>query len=192
MKNSLLVLAAFSLLALLLGCAQGSLPSQCTGVSPEMRSNCIYVNAVLEQNPYFCYSISEAEARADCITSASDPSMKTIVGRMLPSERDRILSTQPAQNGNGAGTQATGGQGQQTGQATDGTGVPFTGESISDRDMRAYAIENGDISACEQIAGSTLRKSCLSQIATMKKQPAICEQLISEENRQLCNMYSQG
>lgn len=89
MKNFQFALILLSALALS-GCVRG--PPECGSVPPAKLSGCIYTNAVMGQDPFGCYSISDLNQRARCIKDASDPSARTQLQRTLPEERGQAFA----------------------------------------------------------------------------------------------------
>ncbi|MCX6770142.1 MAG: hypothetical protein NT051_05730, partial [Candidatus Micrarchaeota archaeon] len=85
-------LLSVTLLLLLSGCVQGDTPKACSGVAQEKLANCVYVQSVLEQNPFFCYGISNIGVRKTCIGDSSNPAMKKKLTGMSQEERDLLLS----------------------------------------------------------------------------------------------------
>jgi hypothetical protein len=171
-------------------------PRECLGVADAKLAGCIYVRAVLDQNPFTCYSIWGIDQRKACISDASSPAMKKKVAGMPQAERDAIFSPkaqndlaiprtpqeQEPLNGTAAG---------QGGQSPNATGEENATRSA---DEQAYvdAVAANDVQLCERIADPTTLQSCISEVARQKKDLGICETLVEQANREICRMYAQG
>ena len=182
-----------SLAMLLTGCVQGGLPSTCSNVAEDRLANCVYLQAVSDQNPFDCYSMGNIAQRKMCISDASNQEMKKKVDGMGQAERDLIFVTAPAPApavpvGQPFPSNATNG--------TDGNGVgngTVDGNATStDQVVFEQAVQANDVQLCERIADYSVMRSCISQIARQKKIPAICDTLSNQDNIELCRMYSQG
>lgn len=191
MKHFLSALALCLALILLSGCTQqSSALSACSGAAPGHLVNCIYVNAVYEQNPYYCYDIpaDKAEARLACLTDASDYAMKRILERMLPAERDALF-VDAAVAGQPVPTQPSAAL---NGTAAGGIPVETPAQNLSENETYTGAIAGLDILRCEGIDDSSLRNSCISQIATKTKNMSVCASLSEAADQDLCYAYAQG
>ncbi|VVC01178.1 Uncharacterised protein [uncultured archaeon] len=192
MKRSFIILASFLALLLAFGCAQQPVSSTaCSGVVQDRLVNCIYVNAVSEQNPYYCYEISSAmaDARKTCLADASDYAKKKALERMTPAERDMLLvpnATSPAPS---AAVQAP----TETPAAAveEQPGAAITA-NMTDNETYTAAVAGLSIKSCEPITDTTLHNSCISQIAQKTKNIASCATLALVADQDLCNAYAQG
>jgi hypothetical protein len=194
MKAPHISFLAFSLaLALLFGCTQVSVPQACSGVPQEKLESCIYVNAVLEQNSYTCYSITPGSNRVKCLKDASDSAMKKRLDGMSPLERENALSPKaavpveipdvpPAQPPVIVPSPPQG----------NATNITVSGISEEDRLSFLQAVETSDMAPCVSIVDSSTRASCITQVALKVKNPQICLILIQKPDLDLCNLYAQG
>jgi hypothetical protein len=186
-------LLAFSLaLALLFGCTQVSVPQACNGVPQEKLSSCIYVNAVLEQNSYACYSIPLGDNRVKCLKDASDSAMKKRLEGMSAQERENVLSPKPSPPPAIAQPEAPPviAPVQPLENQTNLTLLP--GVSDSDRLSFLQAVETSDMAPCTIITDPSIRASCITQVALKVKNPQVCMILTQKPDFDLCNMYAKG
>lgn len=179
LQLSLLLAAAI----FLSGCLQTSVPSQCTTLSPSKLANCIYINAVVDQNPFYCYSLEDVSKRATCLQDASEPSMRKVVQRSLPSEKDRVFSDEPA-------VAPPTGPAQPEPEQTEG--CPSVAGDERDRCLLETAIGGSDVESCEDIASPAVVESCIAQIGSSTKNIALCEKLSEKRNQDLCKLYARG
>lgn len=182
------ILLAFSL-AFTAGCTQGSMPSACAGLSADHLPSCIYESAVLEQNPYSCYSLQNGAPRAKCLNDASDSSMKALLERLTPQERAQLLGIAAAVESQPAGAGSAIPQGQETGTAP--ANPPKT---ASQPDAQAYeqAIAANDMAQCATIIDASVRASCITQVALQVKKPEVCNALSLKPDIDICNLYAKG
>ena len=148
---------------------------------------------MLEQNPFFCYGISDMNVRKTCIGDASNPAMKKKLTGMSQEERDLLLSNNtlpipapiipPAQAV--TGPPAASPSGNATGNAQNSS---FSAEQI----IYNTAVESNEVTLCEQISDTDLLKSCIAQVAKQHKSPSDCDLLSTYPDIELCRMYSQG
>jgi len=186
------VLLAFSL-ALLFGCTQGSIPSACANAAPEKLANCIYVNSVLDQNPYTCYPLSDATQKEKCLRDSSDSSVQKLVSGMSPSERDQffaivtgaISTALPGEEPSGATQQP---QPPSSGAVT----IPSGAASEADAQSYAQAVQANDMSPCVSISDASMRASCITQVALKVKKPEVCSSLTVKADLDLCNLYAKA
>jgi hypothetical protein len=190
------VLTLVLALTLLYGCAQGQMPQQCAAKQGGYLANCVYVNAVMEQNPFYCYSLSVMGQRVECLTDATDPAMKKRLENLKQDERDAIFmpesEVQPASFPGQLPTikpkpgQIPSGEGGYA--ATGGT----ADQPSPDEALYNAAVEGNDLQLCLQISSSEAVKSCISQIARQTKRPELCKTLKDKNLSELCNLYSLG
>jgi len=191
-----IVFAFLLSLSLMHGCAGGQMPPACAEKSGASLANCVYVNAVLGQNPFFCYSIQDVGMRTTCLKDATDSAMKKRLENLKPSARDAIFmpESEPTQPGNlpagkpGTGGAASGG----TGATAPGGGGSQAEEQSIDQSIYNAAVEANDLQLCLQIATDKTLKSCVSQIARKTKNPELCKTLKDNDLLELCNLYSLG
>jgi len=182
----ILAAAIIALASLLLfGCIGDSRPSACSNVAPSKLANCIYINAVSEQNPFYCYSISDSAQRATCLKDAADPSMKKALERSLPEQRESIFNEQQEPEEAPPAPPS---------KPPAKPSVPCDYANLTQKDscIKDMATNKSAISNCEQIQAQTIREHCISEIAQKTKSPSSCSALTVETNRNLCNLYSQG
>ncbi len=188
MKFALLAFLAATVF-LLSGCIQDQVPSACAKVAGAKLANCIYTNAVLDQNPYYCYSLSSTEQRQICMRDAANPAMKKKLQSALPSQRDAIFGDTPV-------------------AAKDELPPPPPAEEISapspgqecnanagpekDTCIKSEATSSKNIKLCESIAGMPVREACISEIAQKTKNVSSCSALTSQNDSNLCRTYSSG
>jgi len=188
----LLVALILSALVLLSGCAQRTIPNACQSTPQEKLANCVYVNAVLEQNPYYCYSLTNMEQRRTCLHDAAEPAMKTALERASPPERETIFYAPPSDEQPYYVAPVS-----QSPQQPEKTAVvPAQCDSYSgtakDDCLFAAAIAQLDMPACSAISDSALRKSCISDVARKTKDIASCDTLASPDDANLCKLYARG
>ena len=190
MKYFFIALAICLPILFLSGCVQQSITStKCAGVPQAMLVNCIYINAVEDQNPYYCYEIpiEKALARSTCLADASDYAKKKVLDRTVPSERDLIFVdtniTQPEQ----APSQPSAGA-----NTTEPTTPIVITSNMTDNETYNAAIGNNQITLCENIANSSVHNSCISQVAQQTKNVTSCSDLASQADQDLCHAYAQG
>jgi hypothetical protein len=177
---------AFALL-LIFGCIGDSTPASCAGVSPSKLPNCIYTNAISDQNPFYCYSLKNATQREICLRDASDPAMKKAYDRSLPSERDSVF-------GEPAPSQEPSPPPPPPNNIVPAPAVPCDYPNLTAKDscLKDMASNQSSFATCERIATQSIREHCISEIAQKTKNITACNDLIVEANRNLCNAYSHG
>lgn len=193
MVRQLAAASAVALLFFLSGCTMGGIPQQCSGVPQDSLASCIYIQSVLDQNSFYCYSIGSIENRKACIRDSSDPLAKKRLEAMSEAERQGALEgKKPPEE-----PQPTQPQPEPQPQEVNVTIIPPTepGEvSVAELDQELYgaAVQANDLQLCEQIYDPEVLKSCISQVARQKKDILGCDTLSQEEYRLICRMYSQG
>ena len=184
-KYSILVLVFSFALVFLSGCTQQPVSSSnCDQVSQDKLANCVYVGAVLDQNPYNCYKIpsEQAAVRKACLSDASDYAMKKTLERMLPSDRDMLFGNKPA---------PPPAQPQYVPPSVLPISPNVSNISPSENETYTLAIQTKQIQLCLTLSGS-LHTSCISHIATSTKNISSCNELIVQSDIDLCNAYAQG
>jgi len=182
------ILLAFSL-ALLAGCTQAQLPQSCAGLSSEGLAACIYESAVLEQNPFSCYSLPEGSLRSACLADASDSSMKKLLERLTPQERAQLLGLAAA-SAEAPGTGALPYAPAETGQGAPEAEQP--GAAGADSQYYGQAVESSDMAACTSISDPSMRASCITQVALQVKKPEVCNALALKADIDICNLYAKA
>jgi hypothetical protein len=181
------------------GCAQLGAPPQCLNATPDKLANCVYVNSVLEQSPYWCYSLSDMAQREKCLRDSTSPATQKELERMSSRERNAIFS----ETGTGAPDLPEAPipkqPGQQPGtplppappQANTPAGAP---PGISGEDARAFskAVQENDMAPCVSISDKATRASCITQVALRVKKPSVCEVLAAQEDIDICNLYAKA
>ncbi len=173
------------------GCTQGG-ASECNSAPPEKLSNCIYVKAVMDQNPFYCYSLHDNSQRDTCIKGASDPNVKAELERSSPSQRNLIFEEPGASPSHANATVAPVPVPPRIATASPLGQCNSFQPSDADQCMRAIAIEGNDVSACKGIQDQAIRQNCITQIAKMVKNPSICASLSSQGDINLCNLYAKA
>jgi len=194
MRRFTIPILSLALLLVLFGCTQGGIPSACAGSSVEKLPNCVYVAAVLEQNPFNCYSLSNISQKEQCLRDASDSSIKKLLEAMSPAERAKIFSVI---------------SGEVNTSRVDVPPLPPVNESadpnlelvninltdgVSEADSKAYAhaVAINNITACAPITHASTRSSCIAQVALRVKNPSMCSQFTLASDIDLCNFYAKG
>ena len=72
--------------------------SNCGSAPPAKLSECIYTDAVMNQDPFSCYSIPDFNQRAKCIKDASDPNVRTQIQHALPGQAGPVFTEPPPSN----------------------------------------------------------------------------------------------
>ena len=183
-----LSLLPFALLLALFGCTQGSLPSACAGLPADRMAGCIYESAVLEQNPYSCYSLPADSSRTKCLNDASDSSVKKLLERLTPEERAQLLGIADSESWQPSAI-LSGASGSEAGQT--GANLPKTA-SPSDSQAYSQAIASNDMYLCASITDASTRASCITQVAVQVKNPDVCIALSLKSDFDLCNLYAKG
>lgn len=188
----LLIAIILSALILLPGCAQRTIPYACQSVSQEKMANCVYTFSVLEQNPYYCYSLTNMDQRRTCLHDSAEPAMKTALERASPADRSAIFApaanegTQPAQK------EEIPTYPQPPPMATVPAQCDSYSGSAKDSCLSSAAITQLDMAACGAITDSEFRKSCISDVARKTKDISSCDTLASPDDANLCRLYARG
>lgn len=189
MKRILAPLALFFLI-FAYGCVQEASNPACTGLPPGKFENCIYVSAVLEQNPLPCYSIQELVKRERCLRDSTDVSMKKALENMAEHDRASIFvqpQQKPAPNPpTDVDSPAQQNQTQPPNQTSNAS------NALPPSELLGQAISSKNITICSKIEDSSLRLSCITQISKMLKNLSNCELLPSPQDAEVCRMYSKG
>ena len=195
MRRFTLPFLSFALVLLLFGCTQGAIPAACANSPADTLSNCVYVSAVLKQNPYDCYSLKNSTQREKCLRDASDSVVQKLLEQMTPDERAKIFAAISGATG-ASGTNIPIPLPPANVQANS---TPFPAiinppAGVSEADSKAYeqAIAANDIAPCTTITDASTRASCITQVAFRVKNPAICSQFTLKVDIDLCNLYAQG
>jgi len=186
-----LIAASLAFFLMFSGCTQSSLLQACQGIPSEKLPNCVYVNAVLSQDPFPCYSLSDVSQRTTCIKDATDPAMKSELERSSQAQRDLIFAPKEPTPVQGIARQPPSQNPvQQQPDAETGCMAKEGGER--DVCFSTFAIENRIIAHCAQIINQPLRESCIAQVARATRDIASCETLPVQEDYEICRAYSQG
>lgn len=163
------------------GCVQSSAPQACAGFAPEQLAACTYEQAVLEQNPFYCYSISDITARKECMRAASDP----IVKKQLENSKRRGEPTR--QNVTVVVEKPP---------TVVPPAEPLSCEAMNgtkkDECLRARAMNESDLFGCVKITSQSIRMACVSQVAQSTRDVELCVNLGDKELRDLCRLYAKG
>lgn len=195
MSRHLAAAAAFALLVLLSGCTMGGVPQKCSGLPQDRLASCIYIQAVLDQDPFYCYRLDSIDDRKVCIRDSSDSLAKKRLEAMTDAEREGALrGIKPAPEA------APPYQPAEPEQPTTEVGAivvpPTEPQEVSvqelDAELYSTAVQANDVQLCEQIYDPEVLKSCISQVARQKKNLSICETLSTQDYIEICRMYSQG
>ena len=191
------IVSALVALALFFGCTQSAAPSSCAGVADARLANCIYTSAVLEQNPYPCYSLASLSQRDRCLKDSTDSAAKIRFESLSPEERARVFATgglvvaptPPRQSIEPAARLPNGAPSAQPNPQ--GVNPP---PGVSEADAQSYiqALNSNDLAPCASIVDASARASCITQVAQKVKRPEICPVFAMKEDRDLCNMYAKA
>lgn len=159
-------------------------------------ANCIYVNSVLAQDQYTCYSLSNTTQREKCLRDSSDDSIRQLLESMPPAERDKIFTAVAEAVNNYLPTQPSAPSQQPSPGSSNVLSVPNTssqnGASEIDKQLYAQAINSNDMVPCVSIADSSTRKSCITQVALKVKNPASCGLFTEKDDIDICNLYAKA
>lgn len=173
---------AFALLGIIFaGCVQTSAPQACAGFEQDKMADCIYEQAVLAQNPFYCYSIADIPARQTCMRSASDP----IVKKQLENSKRR--GVQVTQQGASVVVPQQPQQPEPVVSSCDSMNGTKKDECI-----RAQSVKDADLLGCIKISDQAIRMACVSQVAQSTRDVDSCVNLIDKELRDLCRLYAKG
>jgi len=191
MRRFTLPLLLFALALLLFGCTQQGIPASCANSTLDRLPNCVYVAAVMEQNPYDCYSLQNMSQREKCLRDASDSAMKKLLEQMTPDDRAKVFAAISGASGAYIPLPSPPANGQQNNPSPIISNPPA---NVSDADAQAYAqaVSANDMAPCATIGDPSTRSSCIAQVAIQVKNPAMCSQFTGQSDIDLCNMYSQG
>jgi len=169
----------------LFGCAQVSFPEVCRAVSASKMANCIYVNAVLEQNPFYCYSIEDLNQRGICMKHATDPAMRKAVQNAQAQDLDAVFAEPKGElpPAPPAPANLT-----EPGNASCNSMIGVA----KDNCFKTEAINSKSIVSCEKVADGSLRSACIAEVAKKTKDIESCKTLTDEESRSLCRLYAKG
>ena len=151
-------------------------------------------SAVLEQNPYDCYSLKNMSQREKCLRDASDSAVRKLLEQMTPAERANVFAAiSGAANASGITVPPLPPAGEPA-IPENGSAAMNQSGGVSAADSQAYerAIAASDMAPCATIADSSVRASCITQVALRVKNPAVCGQFTKKADLDLCNMYAQG
>ena len=184
--------AALAILALvfLSGCAQTAIPSACQSVPAAKMANCVYINSVQEQNPYYCYSLLNLTERKTCLQDSTDTAMRDALQRAPQEQRDTIFVPQqaqpqpPVQNAPSVVPPSA--------PPVPSGGCNFANSSQEDKCLRALALSQLNVAACDSIADSVQRSGCISDVARLAKNVAACASLNGTEEKSICSYYAKG
>ena len=171
----------FSIMLFASGCAQTSIPAACAGLPENRLSNCIYIQAVSEQNPFYCYSISDTSQRATCMRHASDPAMKKTLQNSKASDVGGIFAKQEEPPAPPVET-----------IPEPQVGCESKSGKQKDECFRTEATSKSDIHICEKVSDKAILEACISQIARKTKDLESCKALFAAANRDLCRLYAKG
>ncbi len=183
------LIAAFAILLLVFsyGCTQGSVPSHCKSLPEDRLANCIYNQAVMDQNPFYCYSIANIEQRSICIGDASSPTAKATLEKAASKQRNAIFMEEEEPQALPTPAPSTSPEP----EPQQGSCAAKSGEE-KDRCFKSQAVQESDLKVCEQITDSTTRESCISEIAIKTKDLDSCKELSDGDDQNLCNLYVKG
>ncbi|MCX6770692.1 MAG: hypothetical protein NTX79_01420 [Candidatus Micrarchaeota archaeon] len=195
MSRFALPLLSLVLVLLLFGCAQGGIPSACAGSPGDKLPNCVYVAAVLGQNPYDCYSLKDISQREKCLRDASDSAVKKLLEQMAPAERAKVFAAIPGADGASDISSQIPIPPANEPASPDATPAiinPPAGVSAADSQAYVRAIAATDMAPCTTINDASTRASCITQVALRVKNPAVCGQLTLKADIDLCNLYAKA
>jgi len=153
------------------GCISVSLPSNC--LTAQSKIDCVYKEAVLSQNPFYCYSISDISKRKICIQDAINPSMQKLI----------LLNQNPEEQNAPANEMKENNQKKQN-QTQPNNTLFLECSGNLDECISKKAEESNNISLCTLI-NSSERSSCIIRIAKFSRNVSICE-VLSEGDKILC------
>ena len=171
------------------GCAQNTSPSACSGVQQEKFANCIYVNAVNDQNPFYCYSLANRDWRATCMRDAAEPASRAAMQRLSPAQRDALFGAPDAANPEEK-TPPPAPKPEEKPPAP--TGCDAMTGTARDYCLRSSAFNNNTIGTCEAISDSAVRENCIALIAKKTRNITSCHTLADKKNFDLCNLYAKA
>jgi len=195
MRRFTLPLLSLALALLLFGCTQAGVPPACANSTVDKLPNCVYVAAVLEQNPYDCYSLQNMSQREKCLRDASDSAVQKLLAQMTPEERAKAFAAiSGAADASGINIPIPSPPSNAPANPNTGSTITNPPAGAPDADSQSYeqAISTNDMAPCTEISSASMRSSCITQVALQVKNPAICAQLTAQSDSDLCKMYAQG
>ncbi|MEM4348574.1 MAG: hypothetical protein QXN37_03325 [Candidatus Anstonellaceae archaeon] len=158
------------LLVLLYGCITSPVPNNCQGLPQEKFANCIYIEAVSDQNPNLCYHIADLGQRKICLQDAIEPSAKAALSKALPSEKEAIFVPQAKDQ-----TQQSGSLREEQPQLSkqpceDKVGIQ------KDECINELAIAQSNMKKCKEIEEWSIRQICISNIAKKTRNLSLCNE----------------
>jgi hypothetical protein len=163
------------------GCVQTSAPQACAGIEAGKAAACVYEQAVLEQNPFYCYSIADIQLRQACMRGASDP----VVKKQLENSKRR--GGQPSQQIPAGAAKPPPSAPTQPAASCDAMNGTAKDECI-----RAQSMADADLLGCVGISDQSIRMACVSQVAQSTRDVEFCVNLQDKELRDLCRLYAKG
>ncbi|MEM4554274.1 MAG: hypothetical protein QXT25_00285 [Candidatus Anstonellaceae archaeon] len=156
------------LLILLYGCIASPIPSNCQNLSKDKFSNCIYIEAVSEQNPNLCYHISDLEQRKVCLKDAIEPSAKAALSKALPSEKETIFVSQESKPA----------EPEVRVEERPAAKKPCEGLIGVQKDncISELAITQSDMKKCKEVEEWSVRQICISNIAKKTRNLSLCNE----------------
>ncbi|MFA6328320.1 MAG: hypothetical protein WCY41_02660 [Candidatus Micrarchaeia archaeon] len=197
MRHFTLPVLSLALLLALFGCTQGGIPAACANSTMSTIANCVYTNAVLEQNPYDCYSLNNSVQKEKCLRDSSDSSAKKLLEQMTPEERAKVFAAISGAidaygiNGTNA-ISIVGGQPDSGTEPEAATVNPPAGVSEADSQAYTQAVAANNMAQCTTIGDTSTRSSCIVQVAQQVKAPDVCAPLSGSADFDLCNMYAKA
>ncbi|VVB58906.1 Uncharacterised protein [Candidatus Anstonella stagnisolia] len=179
MKYAFLALTAFFSF-FLFGCINA--PSS---TCPPADSNCIYTQAVLQQDPYVCYNLPESQ-REVCFKAAANPLEK----KKLQGRQAIAPFAQPQPTAQQAQAASPSLPENQTDMQKALANCPAS--SDSDSCFFSLAKENSAVLICDRVKSKQVRDTCISNVAISSKKPAECSLLATEDEKTLCLSFSSG
>ncbi|MEM4633693.1 MAG: hypothetical protein QW275_00905 [Candidatus Anstonellaceae archaeon] len=180
-------LYAFALISFALflpGCIQPAVPDACKSLQGNKFTDCIYRSAVLEQNPFLCYSIEDIDQRSICLRHATNPAMKAQVQYAMQEENKPSAKEVP----DSPPTQLPPSE---TFPQEEGNCFAKSGEQ-RDNCLRDEALASKDLLGCEKIDSFSIRTSCIAKVAMASRNLEKCNELSDEQSRNLCRTYAKG
>ena len=195
MRRFTLPLLPLALLLMLFGCTQGGMPAACANSAPDTLSNCVYVAAVLDQNPYECYSLGEDSQKEKCLRDASDSAVKKLLEQMTPEERAKVFAAiSGAVDAYGINVPLPPLPAAEPASLGPSPATISPPSGISEADSQAYtqAISSNSMASCATITHASTRASCITQVALQVKNPSVCGSLAQKSDIDICNLYAKG
>lgn len=150
------------------------------------QEQCAYVEAVLAQQPSYCYAVSNMTLREKCMADSNNPD--AIAGASAPQSQEQAFV--PDVSMPPGGNSASGLQGPLVRGAVE---LCMEKEKTTrDSCTRAVAIETGNLSMCNSVLSGDIRPMCVANIAARQKKLADCGVLERISDKELCRQYSSG